>query len=103
MLDCNNYFIGKIEDLKDLFTIAYVIIHDIYNKLIPDQIKYRRNIGNRTRFLRTKRNLYKMISKIQGKFFPVNKFSYNKAVKLHDFSISYFLTLLIIALACILY
>ena len=120
MLDYNNYFIGKIENLKDFFTITYVIIDDIYNKLIPDRIKYRRNIsdsklsdteiitiglvgeamtidsekawfnfvkknfkelfpqiGDRTRFNRTKRNLYKVISEIQTKFFSANKFGDN--------------------------
>ncbi|MPQ43621.1 IS982 family transposase, partial [Clostridium tarantellae] len=120
MLDYNNYFIGEIENLKDFFTITYVIIDDIYNKLIPNKVKHRRNvsdsklsdteiitislvgeamtidsekawfnfvkknfkelfpnIGDRSRFNRTKRNLYTVIYEIQSKFFSENKFGDN--------------------------
>ena len=102
------YNTEKIDDLKDFFTVAFVLIDDIYNEIIPESIKNRRNIcecrlsdseiitisivgetatlgsekswfnfvkknycdlfpniGDRTRFNRTKRNLYKVILEIQ--------------------------------------
>jgi len=98
----------KIDNLKDFFTVAFVLIDDIYNEIIPESIKNRRNIfesnlsdseiitisivgetamissekswfnfveknyydlftdiGDRTRFNRTKRNLYKVVLEIQ--------------------------------------
>jgi IS5 family transposase len=36
----NNYNI-PLNDLKDLITIMYVIIDDLYNESVPDKIKYR--------------------------------------------------------------
>ncbi len=108
MLELNNYYIKKVENLTDLFTITFTIIDDIYNEIIPDSIKNRRNIGesklsdseiisisivgellgidseksfysllkreytslfpqlgDRTRFNRTKRNLHSVISSIR--------------------------------------
>ena len=118
MLDYNNYCIGKLENLKDIFITSYVIIDDIYKELIPIEVKERRNIsksklsyseiitislvgelltidseiswfnfvknnfrdlfpqiGDRTSFNRTKRNLYTVIREIQSKFFFLNNFS----------------------------
>ena len=108
MLEFTYYNTEKIDNLKDFFTVAFVLIDDIYNEIIPDSIKNRRNtsecklsdseiitisivgetatigsekawfnfvkknycdlfpnIGDRTRFNRTKRNLYKVILEIQ--------------------------------------
>lgn len=45
MLELNNYYIKKVENLTDLFTITFTIIDYIYNEIIPDSIKNRRNIG----------------------------------------------------------
>ena len=44
MLEFNNYYIPKLENLTDLFTIIYTIIDDIYNNIIPINIRNRRNI-----------------------------------------------------------
>ena len=108
MLEFTYYNTEKIDNLKDFFTVSFVLIDDIYNEIIPDSIKNRRNIcdsklsdseiitisivgetatigsenswfnfvkknyrglfpniGDRTRFNRTKRNLYKVIIEIQ--------------------------------------
>lgn len=108
MLEFTYYNTEKIDNLKDFFTAAFVLIDDIYNEIIPAFIKNRRNIfncrlsdseiitisivgeaatiasekawfdfvkknyhdlspdiGDRTRFNRTKRNLYKVILEIQ--------------------------------------
>jgi hypothetical protein len=108
MLEFTYYNTEKIDNLKDFFTVVFVLIDDIYNEIIPDSIKNRRNIldcklsdseiitisivgeaatiasekawfdfvkknyrdlfpniGDRTRFNRTKRNLYKVILEIQ--------------------------------------
>ena len=108
MLEFTYYNTEKINDLKDFFTVVFVLIDDVYNEIIPSSIKNRRNIsdiklsdseiisisivgeaitvdsekawfyfvkknfrdlfpniGDRTRFNRTKRNLYKVICEIQ--------------------------------------
>ena len=44
MLELNKYSTNKIEDLKDFFTVAFVIIDDIYNEIAPTYIRKRRNI-----------------------------------------------------------
>ena len=111
MLEFTYYNTEKIDNLKDFFTVAFVLIDDVYNEIIPNSIKHRRNISDsklsdseiitisivgealtidsekawfyfvkknlrdlfpnicdRTRFNKTKRNLYKVILEIQ-KFF----------------------------------
>ena len=44
MLELNNYYIQKVENLTDLFTIIFTIVDDIYNDIIPISIRNRRNI-----------------------------------------------------------
>ena len=44
MLELNNYYIQKVENLTDLFTIIFTIVDDIYNDIIPINIRNRRNI-----------------------------------------------------------
>ena len=44
MLELNNYYIQEVENLTDLFTIIYTIVDDIYNNIIPIDIRNRRNI-----------------------------------------------------------
>ena len=44
MLELNNYYIQGIENLTDLFTIIFTIVDDIYNDIIPINIRNRRNI-----------------------------------------------------------
>ena len=104
MLEFTYYNTENINNLKDFFTISFVLIDDVYNEIIPTSIKNRRNIFesrlsdseiitislvgealtidsekawfhfvkknykdlfpticDRTRFNRTKRNLYKNI------------------------------------------
>lgn len=111
MLEFTYYNTEKIDDLKDLFTVVFVLIDDVYNEIIPCSIKNRRNISDsklsdseiisisivgeaftvnsekawfyfvkknfkdlfpnicdRTRFNRTKRNLYSAIKEIQKYF-----------------------------------
>ena len=111
MLGSTYYNTQKIDDLKDFFTVAFVLIDDVYNEIIPASIRNRRNvvesklsdseiitisivgealtidsekawfyfvkknykdlfpeICDRTRFNRTKRNLYKIILEIQKYF-----------------------------------
>ena len=108
MLELKYYSVHKIEDLKDFFLVCYVIIDDIYQQIIPDHIKFRRNyteaklsdseiitlaivgeihgmpsekawfnyvhknfkdlfpnLGHRTRFNRTRRNLESVIDAIR--------------------------------------
>lgn len=45
MLELNNYYIQEIENLTDLFTMIFTIVDDIYNYIVPESIKNRRNIG----------------------------------------------------------
>ena len=111
MLEFTYYNTEKIDNLKDFFTVAFVLIDDVYNEIIPNSIKNRRNIlesklsdseiitisivgeaftidsekawfyfvkknfqdlfpniCDRTRFNKTKRNLYKVILEIQKYF-----------------------------------
>ena len=44
MLELNNYYFQEVENLTDLFTIIYAIVDDIYNDIIPINIRNRRNI-----------------------------------------------------------
>ncbi len=44
MLELNKNSTITINNLKDFITVIYVIIDDIYQKVIPAYIKYRRNI-----------------------------------------------------------
>lgn len=44
MLKPNNYSITELEDLKDFFTVSFVIIDDIYQSITPEKIRNRRNI-----------------------------------------------------------
>ena len=44
MLELNKYSTNKIEDLKNFFTVAFVIIDDIYNEIAPTYIRKCRNI-----------------------------------------------------------
>ena len=111
MLEFTYYNTENIDNLKDFFTVSFVLIDDVYNEIIPTSIKNRRNISesklsdseiitislvgealtidsekawfyfvkknykdlfpdicDRTRFNRTKRNLYKSILEIQKYF-----------------------------------
>ena len=43
MLELKYYSVHEIENLKDFFLVFYVIIDDIYHKIIPDSIRFRRN------------------------------------------------------------
>lgn len=43
MLELKYYSVHEIENLKDFFLVSYVIIDDIYHKIIPDRIRFRRN------------------------------------------------------------
>lgn len=118
MLEFTYYNTEKINNLKDFFTVVFVLIDDVYNEIIPSSIKNRRNIsdsklsdseiisisivgeaitidsekawfyfvkknfkdlfpniGDRTRFNRTKRNLYAVIKEIQKYFSNLSMFS----------------------------
>jgi len=44
MLELNDYYIQEVENLTDLFIIIYTIVDDIYNNIIPIDIRNRRNI-----------------------------------------------------------
>jgi len=111
MLEFTYYNTEHIDNLKDFFTVSFVLIDDVYNEIIPNSIKNRRNISksklsdseiitislvgealtidsekawfyfvkknykdlfpnicDRTRFNRSKRNLYKIILEIQKYF-----------------------------------
>lgn len=108
MLELKDYSVQEIENLKDFFLVSYVIIDDIYQRIIPNQVRYRRNydcsklsdseiitlaivgeihgtasekvwfnyvrknfkdlfpnLGHRTRFNRTRRNLTNVIDAIR--------------------------------------
>ena len=108
MLELKYYSVQEIQNLKDFFLVSYVIIDDIYHKIIPDHIRFRRNysesklsdseiitlaivgeihsissekawfnyvfknfkdlfpnLGHRTRFNRTRRNLESVINAIR--------------------------------------
>ena len=43
MLELKYYSVHEIENLKDFFLLSYVINDDIYHKIIPDSIRFRRN------------------------------------------------------------
>ncbi|RBP35198.1 IS982 family transposase [Garciella nitratireducens] len=45
MLKPNYYSITELEDLKDFFTVSFVIIDDIYQAIIPEEIQKRKNIN----------------------------------------------------------
>ena len=38
MLELNNYYIQSVENLTDLFTIIFTIVHDIYNNIIKTNL-----------------------------------------------------------------
>ncbi|MEG2057262.1 MAG: IS982 family transposase, partial [Romboutsia sp.] len=44
MLELNNYYIQEVQNLTDLFTIIFTMVDDIYNDIIPKNIRNRRNI-----------------------------------------------------------
>lgn len=46
MLEFTYYNTEKINDLKDFFTVVFVLIDDVYNEIIPVSIKNRRNISD---------------------------------------------------------
>lgn len=126
MLEFTYYNTEKINDLKDFFTVVFVLIDDVYNEIIPASIKNRRNISDsklsdseiisisivgeaitvdsekawfyfvkknfkdlfpnicdRTRFNRTKRNLYVVIKEIQKYFSKLPMFS-NDSIRIID-------------------
>jgi len=64
MLEFTYYNTEKIDDLKDFFTVIFVLIDDAYKEIIPSKIRNRRNVS----FDRTKRNLYLAIKEIQRYF-----------------------------------
>ena len=43
MLELNYYSVQEIQNLKDFFLVSYVVIDDIYHRIIPDTIRFRRN------------------------------------------------------------
>ena len=45
MLEFTYYNTEKIEDLKDIFTIIFVLVDDVYDEIIPSNIKNRINIS----------------------------------------------------------
>jgi hypothetical protein len=45
MLELNNYYIQNNENLRNLFTIIYTILDDVYLKIISKYIQNIRNIG----------------------------------------------------------
>ena len=126
MLEFTYYNTEKIDNLKDFFTVVFVLIDDVYNEIIPSSIKNRRNvsdsklsdseiisisivgeaftidsekawfyfvkknfkdlfpnIGDRTRFNRTKRNLYAVIKEIQKYFSKLPIFA-NDSIRIID-------------------
>ncbi|AIY79551.1 transposase IS4 family protein [Clostridium botulinum 202F] len=126
MLEFTYYNTEKINDLKDFFTVVFVLIDDVYNEIIPSSIKNRRhildsklsdseiisiiivgeaitvdsekawfyfvkknlkdlfpNICDRTRFNRTKCNLYAVIKEIQAYFSKLPIFS-NDTIRIID-------------------
>ncbi|MDU1404073.1 MAG: IS982 family transposase, partial [Clostridium sp.] len=46
MLEFTYYNTEKIDNLKDFFTVVFVLIDDVYNEIIPCEIKNRRNISD---------------------------------------------------------
>lgn len=126
MLEFTYYNTEKIDNLKDFFTVVFVLIDDVYNEIIPSEIKNRRNISDsklsdseiisisivgeaftvdsekawfnfvkknfkdlfpnicdRTRFNRTKRNLYSVIKEIQKYFSKMPMFA-NDSIRIID-------------------
>ena len=126
MLEFTYYNTEKIDNLKDFFTVVFVLIDDVYNEIIPCEIKNRRNISDsklsdseiisisivgqaltvdsekawfyfvkknfkdlfpnicdRTRFNRTKRNLYSTIKEIQKYFSKLPMFT-NDNIRIID-------------------
>lgn len=126
MLEFTYYNTEKINDLKDFFTVVFVLIDDVYNEIIPSSIKNRRNLSDsklsdseiisislvgeaitvdsekawfyfvkknfkdlfpnicdRTRFNRTKRNLYIVIKEIQKYFVSLPMFE-NDNIRIID-------------------
>lgn len=92
MLEFTYYNTEKIANLKDFFIVSFVLIDDVYNEVIPESITIDSekawfyfvkknysdlfpNICDRTRFNRTKRNLYKVILEIQRYFSSLLIFS----------------------------
>lgn len=49
MLEFTYYNTEKINDLKALFTIIFVLVDDVYNEIIPSSIKNRRNKYNKSK------------------------------------------------------
>lgn len=45
MLEFTYYNTEKIDNLKDFFTVSFVLNDDVYNKIILNYIKNRRNIS----------------------------------------------------------
>ena len=43
MLELKYYSVQKVHNLKDFFLVYYVIINDIYHKIIPNHIHFSRN------------------------------------------------------------
>ena len=120
MLELKYYSAQEIVNLKDFFLVSYVIIDDIYHRIIPDNIRFRRNyaeaklsdseiitlaivgeihgiasekawfnyvcknfkdlfpnLGHRTRFNRTRRNLESVINEIRKEI--SNYLGYNRS------------------------
>ena len=120
MLELRYYSVQEIANLKDFFLVSYVIIDDIYHRIIPNYIRFRRNyaeaklsdseiitlaivgeihgipsekawfnyvrrnfkdlfpnLGHRTRFNRTRRNLESVINEIRKKI--GNYLGYNRS------------------------
>lgn len=46
ILEFTYYNTEKIDDLKESFTVVFVLIDDAYNEIIPCEIKNRRNISD---------------------------------------------------------
>lgn len=126
MLEFTYYNTEKIDNLKDFFTVVFVLIDDVYNEIIPYSIRNRRNISDsklsdsevisisivgeaitvnsekawfyfvkknfkyvfpnicdRTRFNRTKRNLFSVIKEIQ-KYFSKLPMFLNDSIRIID-------------------
>lgn len=46
ILEFTYYNTEKIDNLKDFFTVVFVLIDDVYNEIIPSSIKNRRNVSD---------------------------------------------------------
>jgi hypothetical protein len=46
MLEFTYYNTEKINNLKNFFTVVFVLINDVYNEINPASIKNRRNISD---------------------------------------------------------